>query len=211
MVSHALSSLLYLSDMWYTDMTNTPPAGSGLTSTTSAEEPAKKKGTSHRVVVHVDPHLPDALYTVKTTSATGTPDIAATPAPVFFGPPRPPPPPLTRRPTESRIDEHALPAEILEHGHEFRRFLHRENYPTAVEGFKLLQSHEPEKPLKALGDWFLGVPIVATTVRTPYRRGFPVGTFILEASNLLGVMKTKPSNPREWMGRWLLARSAEYE
>jgi hypothetical protein len=205
---HTLSNLLYLSDMWYTDKPDNPPAGSGPTSTTSAGEPAKKKGTSHSVVVHVDPHLPDALYTVKTTSVTS---IAATPAPVFFGPPRPPPPPLTRRPTESRIDEHALPAEILEHGHEFRRFLHREIYPTAVEGFKLLQTHEPEKPLKALGEWFLGIPIVATATRTPYRRGYPAAAYILEATNLLGVMKTRPSNPREWMGRWLLARSAEYK
>jgi hypothetical protein len=59
--------------------------------------------------------------------------------------------------------------------------------------------------------FLLGMPIVAGPVRTPYRRGYPAATFILKAQNMLGVMETKPKNPREWMGHWLLARSAEYE
>jgi hypothetical protein len=163
------------------------------------------------VVVHINYHPSDALYTDKTTSVTGSPDVAVASAPVFFGPPRPPPPPLLRRPTQPRIDGNELPEEILEHGAELRRFLNREIVPTCLEGLKLLATHEPEKPIKALGEWFLGVPIVATTVRTPYRRGCPVATFILEAQNLLGVMGPKPENLRECMGRWLLARSAEYE
>jgi hypothetical protein len=51
--------------------------------------------------------------------------------------------------------------------------------------------------------------VVAGAIRTPYRRGYLVATFILEANDLLGVMKVKPENPNDWMGRWL--RSAEYE
>jgi hypothetical protein len=35
-----------------------------------------------------------------------------------------------------------------------------------LEGLKLLATHEPEKPIKALGEFFLGVPIVSGAIRT---------------------------------------------
>jgi hypothetical protein len=38
---------------------------------------------------------------------------------------------------------------------------------TCLKGLKLLATHEPEKPIKALGEFFLGVPIVSSAVRTP--------------------------------------------
>jgi hypothetical protein len=155
--------------------------------------------------------LPDALYTDQTAPVTGSPEVAPASAPVFFGPPRPPPPHFLHRPTQPRIDEHEVPDKIREHGADFRRFLNREIVPTCLQGFKLLATHEPEKPIKALGEYLLGVPIVAGDVRTPYRRGYPAAGMVLEANMLLSTMEVKPQDPRDWMGRWLLARSAEYE
>jgi hypothetical protein len=125
---------------------------------------------------------------------------------------RPAPPILERRRSPcDDIKEDKVPEHVRENGADFRRYLNAHITPIFLEGMKQIATHGPEKPIEALGNFFLGVPIVAGTVRKPYRRGGPETAMVMEATKLLACSKIRPENPVPWMGRWLLARSAGYE
>jgi hypothetical protein len=54
--------------------------------------------------------------------------------------------------------------------------------PVFLESMRLIAIHEPEKPLAALDNFFLGVPIVACAVHTPYRRDGPEAAMVMGRS-----------------------------
>jgi len=110
-----------------------------------------------------------------------------------------------------RINEAEIPDDVQEHGSETRRYLQRHITPVLLDGMKQLASLEPEKPIQALGMFFLGSTITGTTTRVPYTRSGPAATMAMEAIKLLAATKDKPADPVKWMGEWLLARSAELE
>jgi hypothetical protein len=89
----------------------------------------------------------------------------------------------------------ARPAVLQPDGSPFRRWINEHITHTLLQGMKLLREHEPEKPLKALGEFFLG----------------NVAMMALEASDALAAMQVKPDEPKKWYGKYLLARSAEFE
>jgi hypothetical protein len=56
-------------------------------------------------------------------------------------------------------------ADMPEHGAPSRVYMFRYIVPTLREGIRLLKANEPEKPLKGLGDLFLGVDSISDCVR----------------------------------------------
>jgi hypothetical protein len=54
--------------------------------------------------------------------------------------------------------------------------------------------------IPGVGNSFLGVPIVAGAVRTPYRRGGPESAMVMKAVQLSASFKARPADPAEWMG-----------
>jgi hypothetical protein len=79
--------------------------------------------------------------------------------------------------------------------------------PVFLESMRLIAIHEPEKPLAALGNFFLGVPIVACAVHTPYRRDGPEAAMVMEVVRLLACSNVRPEEPAKWMGDWPLVFS----
>jgi len=121
------------------------------------------------------------------------------------------PRPAVAAPVSPRIDETKIPQEVQEHGSDTRRYLQRHITPTLLEGMKQLASLEPEKPIQALGKFFLGIPVAATPTKVPYTRTGPAATMAMEGVKLLAATQNKPEDHIKWMGEWLLARSAELE
>jgi hypothetical protein len=83
--------------------------------------------------------------------------------------------------------------------------------PVFLESMRLIAIHEPEKPLAALGNFFLGVPIVACAVHTPYRRDGPEAAMVMEAVRLLACSNVRPEEPAKWMGDWPLVFSILFD
>ena len=74
-----------------------------------------------------------------------------------------------------------------------------------------MKDYEPNKPLKALGEYFLtGHDNISGCERVPFNRKV-VADFVTEGTKKLASYKTKPEDGRKWFGEWLLARSAEFE
>lgn len=121
------------------------------------------------------------------------------------------PRPSVAAPISPRINENEIPQNVQEHGSDTRRYLQRHITPILLDGMKQLASLEPEKPIEALGKFFLGTPIAATTTRVAYTRNGAAAAMAMEAVKLLAATKDKPEDPVKWMGEWLLARSAELE
>jgi hypothetical protein len=84
--------------------------------------------------------------------------------------------------------------------------------PTIGEGFCALKTNELEKPIKTIGDFFLGVDNISGCARVGFARG-PVAKIILEANRALCQrFRVAPNqDPREWYATYLLAYSAEFE
>jgi hypothetical protein len=138
-------------------------------------------------------------------------------------PPAPQPAPPTAHPATTHLDPYIFdspvppgffPANSLldvhPDGPPFKRWFKEHIRPTLAEGLKLLTTHEPEKALEALGEYFLGNDIITGCVRAGfYREG--LAQHLLEAQKALAAMKVKPEDPKKWYANYLLARSAELE
>jgi len=164
----------------------------------------------HTVVTHrTIPHSSNIMDTDNNSNSNKTSCSRANSAagPRSAGSPRP----AVAAPVSPRIDETKIPQEVQEHGSDTRRYLQRHITPTLLEGMKQLASLEPEKPIQALGKFFLGIPVAATTTRVPYTRTGPAATMAMEGVKLLAATQNKPEDHIKWMGEWLLARSAELE
>jgi hypothetical protein len=216
MVSYNLSDLLYLSDMWYTDQDSVPAA-----SPASPSAPRGKKRKSSTVISHNILHSPDTRIQVRPPEPL-SPLRQLPPAPL--APPRPVP---LLRPVSHHLPSlnmpHFLtrctdlhpnaPADVPEHGAPFRVYMFRYIVPTLREGIRLLKAHEPEKPLKGLGDLFLGVDSISDRVRVGSSRNV-VAVIFEEANRALSYRWARgalPEDPKQWFGRYLLACSAELE
>jgi hypothetical protein len=209
------STPLYLSDMWYTDQDSVPAA-----SPAPSPAPRGRKRKLSAVVNHNITHSTDTRIQVS-PPAPSSPLRQLPPAP----PPRPfplPPRPVshhlpsfnTTHPLIRCIDLHPnAPADVPEHGAPFRVYMFRYIVPTLREGIRLLKAHEPEKPLKGLGDLFLGVDSISGCVRVGTSRNV-VAVILEEANRALSYRWARgalPEDPKQWFGRYLLARSAELE
>ena len=107
-------------------------------------------------------------------------------------------------------DAPRAPGTAHQHGAPTRRYLNEHIVPTLLTGMRLLKENEPDQPLKALGEFFLGNDTITGCQRVGFSRKV-VADLVMEATKLLAVSATKPENPKQWFGNWLLARSAEFE
>jgi hypothetical protein len=73
---------------------------------------------------------------------------------------------------------------LPEYGDPFKKYMFRHIVPTIQQGFRLLKTNEPEMPLKALGELFLGVDDISGWAKVGFARG-PVAEIILEANRAL--------------------------
>ncbi|KAH0286183.1 hypothetical protein M436DRAFT_66081 [Aureobasidium namibiae CBS 147.97] len=101
------------------------------------------------------------------------------------------------------------PEQAYQHGAPVRRYLNEHIVPPLLAGLRLLKDHEPNKPLKALGEYFLtGHDNISGCERVPFHRE-SVAVIVMEASKYVAMFM--PENPKKWYGNYLLARSAELE
>jgi len=119
-----------------------------------------------------------------------------------------PPLPL-RYPIDPASTPNVSPEKAYEHGAPTRRYLNKNIVPTLLEGMKLVTFYQPEKPLKALGEYFLtGVDTISGCEKAPYSRNV-VNETVMEGVKLLS--RHEPEDGKKWFGEWLVKRSAELE
>lgn len=74
---------------------------------------------------------------------------------------------------------------------------------------KLITYYQPDKPLKALGEYLLtGHDSISGCEKVPFHREM-VTTMVMEGMKYLA--KHRPENGKEWFGEWLVKRSAELD